>query len=177
MTTPVAPASTAPAVPLVGAVNAVSARNEVEVDYSGAPIDKAKLTEAKALRSLARKKDDFKNTICYRSSNSPAYVNQNGFYLTFCIQDDFVGPLTLHVQYHSDDWLFVQTYDIKVDDQVYNRQDEFERDNGVDGDGASIWEWVSRPIRRDEPQILRSIAAGKDTRIRFNGKTTTATEP
>ena len=47
-----------------------------------------------------------------------------------------------------------------------NKHNEIEQDNG-DGE---IWEWLDRAAGKNEYEIMRAVAFGKDVKIRFVGR-------
>ena len=69
------------------------------------------------------------------------------------------------------DWLFINTYNFKVDDQVFNiipDYGEFKRNNGE----GKIWEWVDLYVGdkgQNYEEVVRAIASAKKVKVRFVG--------
>lgn len=131
---------------------------------------KEKQRLANATSKMRKKYDDIEGITWYRDKTSPRHSNYNGFYAYFGKKNTGSPWLRLVIQYAADDWLFIESYIIKVDGKTYNiTEDEYgeiETDNGSGG----IWEWLDRNVESDEFEIIKSVANGKDVKIRFNGK-------
>lgn len=131
-------------------------------------IEKERL--ANATKKLSKKYDDVNEITWYRDRNSPAYVNYNGFYAYIGQSKGSKPFLRLAIQYAADDWLFIENYTIKVDNQTYeiteNSYGEIKTDNGEGG----IWEWLDRQVGSSEYEIIKAVANGKNVKIRFEGK-------
>ena len=166
-----------------GSTQAIEAKQLILVVDSGIreeklAQDKAKLEKEKAekdrlanaTKKMRIKFDDMNNMTWYCDKSSPQYVNYNGFYAYIGQSKGSKPSLRLSIQYASDDWLFIEKYIIKVDEQTYtiseNSYGEIKTDNGSGG----IWEWIDRKVGSSEYQILKAVANGKDLKIRFEGK-------
>ena len=129
--------------------------------------DKEKL--ANATRKMRVKVDDMNNITWYYDKSSPQYINQNGFYSYIGKMENGNPFLRLQINYAANDWLFINSYIIKVDDEIYNitrsSYGEIKRDNGNGG----IWEWLDRNVGISEYNMIRAVAYGKDVKIRFVG--------
>lgn len=125
---------------------------------------------ANATKKLNKKYDDVNEITWYRDRTSPAYVNYNGFYAYIGQSKGSKPWLRLAIQYAADDWLFIESYTIKVDNQTYEISEgsygEIKTDNGEGG----IWEWLDRQVGSSEYEIIKAVANGKNTKIRFVGK-------
>ncbi|WP_415376799.1 hypothetical protein [Patiriisocius sp. Uisw_017] len=123
-----------------------------------------------ATKNMRTKYDDINEITWYRDKTSPQYNNYNGFFGYFGKSNTGIPFLRLRIQYAADDWLFIESYIIKVDGITYTIEEEkygeIETDNGSGG----VWEWLDRAVSEDELQIMRAVANGKDVKIRFNGK-------
>jgi hypothetical protein len=123
-----------------------------------------------ATKKMNKKYDDVNEITWYRDKTSPTYVNYNGFY-SYIGQSSGSKPwLRLAIQYAADDWLFIESYIIKVDGRTYtiseNSYGEIKKDNGSGG----IWEWLDREVGSSEYEIIKAVANGKEVKIRFSGK-------
>jgi hypothetical protein len=125
---------------------------------------------ANATKKMNKKYDDVNEITWYRDKSSPAYVNYNGFYAYIGQSKGSKPWLRLAIQYAADDWLFIESYTIKVDGKTYtiseNSYGEIKTDNGSGG----IWEWLDRQVASSEYEIIKAVANGKDVKIRFSGK-------
>jgi len=125
---------------------------------------------ANATKKLSKKYDDINETTWYRDRTSPAYVNYNGFYAYIGQSKGSKPWLRLAIQYAAEDWLFIKSYTIKVDNQTYeiseNSYNEIKTDNGEGG----IWEWLDRQVTSSEYKIIKAVAFAKNAKIRFEGK-------
>jgi hypothetical protein len=125
---------------------------------------------ANATKKMRVKIDDMNGVTWYYDKTSPQYTNVNGFYAYIGTNKESKPWLRLVIQYAADDWLFIEKYIIKADGQTFeitqNSYGEIKTDNGYGG----IWEWLDRKIEYPEYQIIKSVAYGNNTKIRFNGK-------
>lgn len=125
---------------------------------------------ASATQKMRKKLDEFSGTTWYRDKTSPIYTDVNGFFLYFGKENEGKPWLRMRIQYTADDWLFIKSYKIKVDDKTYtiseNRYGEIEKDNG----GGEIWEWLDRNVSQSEMEMLYAMANGKDVVIRHVGR-------
>lgn len=125
---------------------------------------------ANATKKMKKEYDDVKDITWYKDKTSPSYVNYNGFYAYIGQANGGKPFLRLAIQYAADDWLFIESYIIKVDGITYtiseNSYGEIKTDNGYGG----IWEWLDRQVGSSEFQIIKAVANGKDVKIRFSGK-------
>lgn len=127
----------------------------------------------KALANLVSHYNEFSDATFYRDKSSPAYVNRNGFFLTFSNSGkkgtSIPSNIYLKIQYYADDWLFINSYQFSIDGNSYSLYPEkVERDNG---DGGMIWEWCSINLNynKDAYDIVKAIINSKSAKIRFNG--------
>lgn len=77
--------------------------------------------------------------------------------------------LKLRNVYVADDWLFITSYIIKADDELFEfpvGMTDIERDNGAGG----IWEWTHGTAGPQELRMLRAVASAKQAVIRYQGK-------
>ena len=117
------------------------------------------------------KKDDF-NGGWYEPKSAPKYINQNGFYAYFNYKDDAVGPGSIWwtLQYHADDWLFIESYIFLIDGQQYTfTPTDPKRDSG---NGGMIWEWFNEEAKANSQalEILNLLAKAKSAKVRIIGK-------
>lgn len=126
---------------------------------------------ANATKQMSKKNDEMRGITWYRDKSSPKYVNSRTSLFAYIGKEKEQAPfLRLKIQYTADDWLFIEKYIIKADDETFeiteNGYGEIETDNG----GGDIWEWLDRPVGQDELTILKAIANAKEVKIRFVGR-------
>ncbi|MDD2656170.1 MAG: hypothetical protein PHQ18_01210 [Patescibacteria group bacterium] len=129
----------------------------------------AKAEEEKQIKqSLSKmrvKEDDIKNITYYTDKSSPKYTNYNGFYLNIIDHPTLGKYLSLSVQYSGNDWLFINSYIIKTDDQTFTLYpDEVKRDNST-----YVWEWSTFIDSDTFLPIVKAIITSKETKIRYQG--------
>jgi len=117
------------------------------------------------LKKLRKKRDDMEEMTLYCDQTSPTSRSQNGFYVCFGRTDDMrLTNLYLVVQYYGDEWLFIESFDIKVDGNKFKKYAGFERDNYTE-----VWEWCMIELDSSDLDMIRSIACSKETKVRLNG--------
>ena len=128
-----------------------------EVEYEAA---------LKGLSSLRKSSDEFNEVDFYYHPTSPKYSNANGFYCYFGMSNDRPTSLRLIVQYHADDWLFINTAKFLIDgEKSVIPLNEFKRDNS----GGKIWEYSDTPVNEVTLGVLYKIAESKETKMRLEG--------
>jgi len=107
-------------------------------------------------------------------------VSQNAFFAYINASSPSTSPiLRLKIQYFASEWLFIRSYVINVDGQIYNLSPSYsdmQRDNGIIGGDSMIWEWYDFIPTADDQEMLKAIAKSKSTIIRSVGITTTQIE-
>ena len=131
-------------------------------------VDSAKIKEL--LPFFKVKKDEFdpNGKIIYTPKSAPKYINRNGIYCYFIVNDGNPGPLRFVVQYYADDWLFFKKIQFSIDDSAY----EFvplntETDNG---DGGKIWEWFDESLTPTDQDLIYALSNAKSAKMKFIGK-------
>lgn len=125
---------------------------------------------ARALANMTKKSDDMRDVIFYTHKAASKFINSRSAIEPY-IAIDKSGNVILRLKnvYVADDWLFIESYRVKVDDAVYDIVGDYgdiERDN----DSGYIWEWVDESVSSEREAMLRAIASSKKTLIRYNGK-------
>jgi hypothetical protein len=120
-----------------------------------------------ALSKTSVKKDEVAGKSWYRAKSSPAYVNQNGFFL-YIGQDEGSDPyFRFRIQYYGEEWLFIDSFLINVDGAKYEistSYGEVERDND-----AEVWEWYDVSPSITDLTMLAKISESKKTVVRMIG--------
>ena len=117
----------------------------------------------KALKNFKKNTDEFEGTTFYRDPRTPKYNNTNFIYPYIGNKGDQYW-LRLQFQYASEDWLFIRSATIMVDDEKFTINGNWERDHN-----SGIWEWLDIPVEKSEYEMLKKIANSKVTKIRYEG--------
>ncbi|HBZ67574.1 MAG TPA: hypothetical protein DEO70_12120 [Bacteroidales bacterium] len=125
---------------------------------------------ANATKKLHKKYDDVNEITWYRDKSSPAFVNYNGFYVYIGQTNGSKPWLRLAIQYASDDWLFIESYIIKVDGKTFTISEDSYGEIKTDNGSGGIWEWLDRKVGSSEYEIIKAVSQGKEVKIRFSGK-------
>lgn len=121
---------------------------------------------ASALQKMSKKTDKIESVDWYRDKSSPAYNNQNGFFLYIGKGSTSAPWLRLRIQYFADDWLFIESFSVVADGQRFERgRVKFERDHD-----SKIWEWYDENLTDADLQMIKALIASKEAVIRFNGR-------
>jgi TFIIF-interacting CTD phosphatase-like protein len=76
--------------------------------------------------------------------------------------------LRFRIQYKGDDWLFIENYNIKTDNDTYTftPTKRVERDNG----SGDIWEWCDESLNSRTYTMIQDVIKSKSVKIRHNGR-------
>lgn len=121
-----------------------------------------------ALRSMRVSKDKFNDITFYYDRTTPYYADNNKFFLYIGKREGSDPYLRMEVRYSDDDWLFVDSAEIKVDGSVYDfnfNEYDWETDNG----SGDIWEWIDVVPTDFHLNIIDRVINSKSAVIRFNG--------
>ncbi|MBO7598329.1 MAG: hypothetical protein J6T70_14925 [Bacteroidales bacterium] len=128
---------------------------------------------AKKLKPLFdEQKDEFDSNGGYwiMPKDRPKYTNRNGVYCYFYMnKNGKPSNMRFKFQYCGDDWLFIQSLQIKVNDNVLNYiPQKVDRDNG----GGDVWEWFDEGKTQNASVsgIVFNIAIANKVKIRINGQ-------
>jgi hypothetical protein len=145
---------------------------ELRIAEEKARIEKEKLEEERltnATKKLITKYDDIKGITWYYDKGTPQYNNYNSFHLYMGKEKTGYPWLRVKIQYTSDDWLFIKSYNIKTDSNSYiisTSYGEVEKDNG----SGDIWEWYDVPLDNRLFNIVKDVIKSKTVKLRHNGK-------
>ena len=121
---------------------------------------------ASAVQKMSKNTDKIEGIDWYRDRSSPKYNNANAFYLYIGKRGAGAPWLRLRIQYHANDWLFINSFTVVADGQRFDRSAvNFERDNN-----NMIWEWYDENLSSSDLQMIRAVIASKEAVIRFNGR-------
>ncbi len=151
---------------------------EKEMKETAQLIEKGKQVEdtnekyIEALSKMRKRYDMNKKITWYYDKTSPKYNNENGFYIYLGKKEKRKPWLGLSINHFSKDWLFIQQIIIDADGQTYTIEEdkpgEFKANEENDGNR----EWVDRIIKKDNMDMLTSIATSKTVKIKYVGKNT-----
>ncbi len=127
---------------------------------------------AAATRAMRKKTDEVRGLTFHQHRDSSRFLNsRKDIFLYFATKPEWPdpGPLRLKIQYVADDWLFIEKYTIKADDQTFTittSYGEVERDNGSGG----IWEWYDKPASASQLAMVETIVGSKKAVLRYHGR-------
>lgn len=121
----------------------------------------------KRLVELRAKKDEFNGLTFYYDKSSPKFVNQNGIYLYFAVNNEGRAEnLRFKIQYFSTEWLFIEKVLFLIDGETFEyAPGVWERDNDSD-----IWEYNDSGVNLDSYAIIDALIGSKEAKVRFIGQ-------
>lgn len=126
-----------------------------------------------ALKGLRANKDEMRDITFYEHPSTPKYRNANSIHLYFGkSKDGRFADMRFVMQYHADDWLFIQKAWAKADGTTIElpsakKFSGWERDNS----GGRIWEWSDASLSQpSEIAVLRQMVTAKSVTVRYEGK-------
>lgn len=132
-----------------------------------------KIRKDKVINSLMPKirktSDDMRGLNFYEDATSPKFVNYNGFFAY--ISEDVKSKsytLFLKIQYTAEDWLFIQKYTVKTDDDIFDIIPV--RQMLTDHDGGEIWEVYNESVDALTLKRIKQISESKTAKIRHEGR-------
>lgn len=127
----------------------------------------AKDLQAKAIMTKVSKKYDEIQKAAYYYANAFPADYFNSAVMLYAVKPDNDSPtLYLKVQYHGDDWLFIQNYIFNVDGTNYQlKPNKVEKDNS-----DTVWEWSVSPVNAEVMDIVKAVVNGKVVKIRYVGQ-------
>jgi hypothetical protein len=131
------------------------------------------LTEQERIRAMGvlsnmkTSHDNIRGTAFYQLKPDSMYKDYAMLYVGRNSSGSGKPWLRLKIKYYDDDWLFIRSYTIKADDQVFELRPEYnevERDN----DAGDVWEWCDISADKHKTIINAMINAASIT-VRHNG--------
>ena len=130
-------------------------------------IDSLKIKELKPFFNITIDEFDVSGKEWYKPKSAPKFVNRNGIYFYFQVNDDVPSNLRLQVQYHSDDWLFFNKVQFSIDGKPF---EYIPRDTETDsGNGGRIWEWFDDSMGKSNTELLNTILKSKTIKMKLVG--------
>jgi len=126
---------------------------------------KKRLSEA--TKKMRINYDEVSEVTWYKDKTSPKYVDENAFYIYVAELDD-VPRLMLRIQYSGEDWVFIDHYNIKIDDTSY----KIDSSNGKimrDTNNGFVVEYYNGLVARYEYDMIKSIIESEKTIVRGQG--------
>lgn len=154
-----------------GDTTTTETKNEVLTAVENASIDTMHTEEkkAKALKKLRSKYDDISGVTWYHDKTTPTTVF-NGMYAYIGVKEGDVPWVRLVFQYTADDYLSVQKFIIKADDQIFTVDEAEYGEIKTDHSGGTVWEWLDRIATPEDHKIIKAVAESKTTKIRYLGR-------
>lgn len=124
------------------------------------------------LHAMRQKRDDVQDITIYTHLDTAEFVNvKSEMFCYFASKNDKLS-LHLQIQYVSEDWLFIERFIVKADDQNFTlTANQVDRDNGVKSDGEiGIWEWHDRVVGPNERKVLDAIIKADKVTLRCEGR-------
>lgn len=161
--------STPEATEQIAAVQVMSDELTSIKEKEDAEREQQRLAEIDAkLAKMNVKEDEVTGVTWYRDKSSTEYVDENSFHLYFGKKEDTGPSLRLRIQYEDEDWLFIDKYIIKTDNETFTIYADF-GDVNRDNDGGRVWEWLDILVSSDDYKMIESIIASEKTIIRHEG--------
>lgn len=124
---------------------------------------------ANATKKLRTKYDDIRGITWYYDRGTPVYTDYNSFHLYMGKEKSGPPWLRFRIQYTADDWLFIESYIIKTDNNSYTIPTKFGEVETDHGSGA-IWEWYDVALDSKLYEIVKDVITSKTVKLRHNGK-------
>lgn len=113
-------------------------------------------------------RDEVLGHVFLQDQSSPAYVDENGFYIYIVTAEGYKPSLRVRVQYAGSNWIFWQKLTVNVDGVIFNndfRYSDISRDNN----GLKVWEWIDADPSEETLFMIGLIAQSEETIIRLEG--------
>lgn len=139
---------------------------ELEKNYE--QLKREQLLE-KTSKKLRQKYDDVEAITWYYDKTTPESNRTKNIHLYFGKDKNDAVWLRLRIRYSGSNWLFIDSYTIKADDDVFEINTSFgevERDNGYNG----IWEWYDTVVDLNTLTMIEAIIVSKIVKIRYKGQ-------
>ena len=92
--------------------------------------------------------------------------------LNYSIIKTKTSPPTGHLrfQYSGNDWLFIQSISVKLNEKIFNYKLSWTSDVSSDNSGGRVWEWHDRIVGNYEIDMIKTIFQTNKATIRFTGE-------
>lgn len=123
---------------------------------------------AAATQKMRSNRDEVNGITWYRDKTTTQYVNAKSFHIYFGKYDDntVISP-RLKIQYFGDQWVYVDKYIIKVDDEKFELYpgSDIKRDNDT-----KVWEYYDTNMGTKDWEMVKKIISSKKTTVRHQGQ-------
>lgn len=122
-----------------------------------------------ALANLRKEYDEVREMSFYYDSSTTQYVNRNSIHL-YIGKSEKLGNswLNFKIQYTGEDWVFVDSYIIKTDNNSYTIRPEY-YEISRDNDYGEVWEYYDTNATEDTIEMVRDIISSNKTIVRHQG--------
>ena len=143
-------------------------QKEIEDFKNKVQIDSAKIKELDKFFTSETDEFDPNALVWHKPKSAPKYTNRNGIYCYFQSNNGMPSNLRMRMQYHADDWLFIQKVQFSIDGNAF----EFiPRDTETDsGNGGRIWEWFDEGMGKSNTELLNGLANAKSAKMKLIGR-------
>lgn len=143
-------------------------QKEVEDFKKTVQVDSTKIKELDKFFTSETDEFDPNALVWHKPKSAPKYTNRNGIYCYFQSNNGMPSNLRLRMQYHADDWLFIQKVQFSIDGNAF----EFiPRDTETDsGNGGRIWEWFDEGMGKSNTELLNALANAKSAKMKLIGR-------
>jgi hypothetical protein len=118
---------------------------------------------------MVAKPDEMRGLTFYSSKDTPEswFSNWIGIYI---VESKGEYLLRLEINYTAEDWLFINQYIVKADEQIFRIAAPYE-DVKRDYAGGSIFERYDHLLSSSELKMIEAVVESKEAVIRYNGDT------
>ncbi len=153
------------------AVTNLAVLEKAEADYQALVAQEKARVEAEgkaALGRLTTEEDRVNKTTFYKPSVIPKYIDERCYALCYIGVSGSSANLRVRYDYTGDDWVFWKKLTFLIDGTNKYRTYSYYEINR-DSDYGVVAEFLDISATDDDIQLLNSIAASKETIIRFEG--------
>lgn len=144
---------------------APSSLKENTYSYTNIFFDTAGFRELVSHFNINEDKFDPQGWTWYVPKSAPKSSSEDAIYLYFGVKGRTNGPLRLRVQYHSDDWLFIEKAQFYIKGKAY----EFIPRNVQRDNDYEIWEWFDNALTIADKELIYALSEAKTAEIKFIG--------
>lgn len=121
-----------------------------------------------ALAKLNKSTDKVTGVTWYQHDNEPTYIDTRSYVIPYIGKKGSSVWLRARINYTGDDWVFWKKLTIVADEKRYTKSFSY-FDLVRDNEGGNVWEYVDFEPSAADIEMLKTIAASKETIIRFEG--------
>jgi hypothetical protein len=129
--------------------------------------DPARIKSLKKYFRFSKDEFDVNKKEWIKPTDAPKFVNRNAIYAYFQTINGNADNLRFVIQYHNEDWLFIEKFQFSIDGKAYEYIPERMETDNADG---MIWEWFDDSADTNLKTIMEAIANSKTTKIKMLGR-------